>query len=54
MNQLTKNASPESKLLFGHDLNKRISQIKNINFALVKPVFNRTYQNDRYNESQVP
>ena len=37
MKQLTKNVPAESELLFGDDLNKRISQINNTNSALAKP-----------------
>ena len=37
MKQLTKDVPAESKLLFGDDLNRRISQINNTNSALAKP-----------------
>ena len=54
MKQLTKNVSPESELLFGDDLNKRISQIKNINSALAKSTFRPNKNNGRYNKNQTP
>ena len=52
MKQLTKNVSPESELLFGDDLNKRISQIKNTKSALAKSAFRPNQNNGRYNKNQ--
>ena len=49
MKQLTKNVPGESELLFGDDLNKRISQINNTNSALAKPAFKPNQNNSRYN-----
>ena len=46
MKQLTKNVPAESKLLFGDDLNKRISQTNNTNGALAKPAFIRPNRNN--------
>ena len=55
MKQLTNNVPAESELLFGDDLNKRISQINNINSALANSAFIRPNQNsDRYNKNQAP
>ena len=53
MKQITRNVPAESELLFGDDLNKRISQINNTNSALAKQVFTRPSQNGKYNKSQV-
>ena len=54
MKQRSKNVPAESELLFGDDLNKRISQINNTNSALAKPVFIRPNQNNSwYNKNQV-
>ena len=53
MKQLTRNVAAESELLFGDDLNKRISQINNANNALAKLTFTRASQNGRYNKNQV-
>ena len=54
MKQLTKNVPAESELLFGDDLNKRISQINNINSALAKSAFRPNKNNGRYNKNQIP
>ena len=54
MKQLTKNVSVESELLFGDDLNKRISQINNTNSALAKPAFRTNQNSGRYNKNQAP
>ena len=54
MKQLTKNAQAESELLFGDDLNKKVSQISNINSAMAIQEFIRKNQNGRYNKSLVP
>ena len=54
MKQLTKNVPAESELLFGDDLNKRISQINNTNSALAKPAFRPNQNSGRYNKNQVP
>ena len=54
MKQLTKNVPAESELLFGKDLNKRISQINNTNSCLTKPAFRSNQINRRYNKKQVP
>ena len=54
MKQLTKNVPAESELLFGDDLNKRISQINNTNSALEKPAFRPNQNNGRYNKNQAP
>ena len=40
-------------MVFGDDLNKRISQISNTNSALAKPASIRPNQNGRYNKNQV-
>ena len=54
MKQLTKNVPAESELLFGDDLNKRISQINNTNSALAKPAFRPNQNSGRYNKNQAP
>ena len=54
MKQLTKNVPAESELLFGYDLNKRISQMKNTNSALAKPAFRPNQNNGSYNKNQAP
>ena len=52
MKLLTKNVRAESELLFGDDLNKRISQIKNTKSALAKSAFRPNQNNGRYNKNQ--
>ena len=54
MKQLIKNVPAESELLFGDDLNKRISQINNTNSALAKPAFRTNQNSGRYNKNQAP
>ena len=54
MKQLTKNVPAESELLFGDDLNQRISKINNTNNALAKPAFGPNQNNGRYNKNQAP
>ena len=54
MKQLTKNVPAESELLFGDDLNQRISKINNTSSALAKPPFRPNQNNGRYNKNQAP
>ena len=54
MKQLTKNVPAESELLFGDDLNKRISQINNTNSALARPAFRLNQNSGRYDRNQAP
>ena len=52
MKQPNENVPAESELLFGDDLNKRISQINNTNSALAKPAFRPNQNSGRYNKNQ--